>query len=305
MLSRGDAGASSGLRALGLDLGGTNIKLALLEHGRVVATDQAPTLSEQGGPSAVLERIVALGGRAGPVDSIGVALPGLFDADGRALLLSNLHGDWAGRPIRRPLEDGFGQRVPLINDGHAFALAEARVGAARGAEDVMCIVCGTGIGGGLVLGGRLHLGLQDRAGEIGHHTVVLDGPPCICGNRGCLELYAGSRAIARAAGKASYDEVVAAARAGEAVSVEALDRAGRLIGVAIANLTIFVMPERVVVGGGVAEGGDLLLEPLRDEVRSRAGNVAPLERIEILPAALGPWAGAIGAGLWGAERLSG
>jgi glucokinase len=292
-------------RHLGLDLGGTNIKLALLEDGRLVTTEQAPTLSEQGGPSAVLERIVALGRGAGPVDSIGVALPGLSDAEGRALLLPNLHGDWAGRPIRGPLEDGFGQAVPLINDGHAFALAEARVGAAGGAGDVMCIVCGTGIGGGLVLGGRLHLGMLDRAGEIGHHTVVLDGPPCNCGNRGCLELYAGSRAIARAAGKASFDDVVAAARAGEAASVEALERAARLIGVAIANLTIFLTPERVVVGGGVAEAGDLVLEPLRDEIRLRAGNVAPLDRIEILPAALGPWAGAIGAGLWGAERLSG
>jgi glucokinase len=251
----------------------------------------------------VLERMIALGGRAGEVDSIGVALPGLFDAEGHALLLPNVHGDWAGRPVRAPLEDGFGQPVRLINDGHAFALAEARVGAAQGAQDVMCIVCGTGIGGGLVLGGRLHLGLRDRAGEIGHHTVVLDGPPCNCGNRGCLELYAGSRAIARAAGKTSFDEVVAAARAGEEASAQALERAARLIGVAIANLTIFLTPERVVVGGGVAEGGDLLLEPLRDEVRLRAGHVAPLEQIEIVPAALGPWAGAIGAALWGAEQL--
>jgi glucokinase len=291
-------------RHLGLDLGGTSIKLALLEDERQVTTDQAPTLSERGGAEAVLERIVALGRRAGDVDSVGVALPGLFDAEGRTLLLANVLGDWEGRPVRRALEDGFGQPVPLINDGHAFALAEARVGAARGAQDVACVVCGTGVGGGLVLGGRLHLGLEDRAGEIGHQTVVVDGLPCTCGNRGCLERYAGSRAIALAAGRDTFDDVVAAARTGEPAAAQALERAARLVGVAIANLIVFLAPERVVVGGGVAEAGELLLEPLRDEVRLRAGNVAPLEQIEIVPAALGPWAGAIGAALWGAEQLA-
>jgi glucokinase len=289
------------VRALGLDLGGTNVKLALLEDGELAATDQAPTLSEDGGPAAVLARMVELGRRVGPVDSVGAAFPGLVDADGAALLLPNLHGDWVGTPLRRNLADGFGQAVALINDGHAFTLAEARLGAARGAGDVICVVCGTGVGGGLVLGGQLHLGIEDRAGEIGHHTVEPDGPLCNCGNRGCLELTAGARAIARAAGRPSFDAAVEAARAGDRTALDALARAGTLIGLAIANLTIFVTPQRIVVGGGVAEAGELLLGPLRDEVRRRAGNVAPLERIEILPAALGPFAGAIGAALWGAE----
>lgn len=291
------------MRALGLDLGGTNIKLAVLEAGELVATDSAPTLSDEGGPPAVLERIVELGRSAGPVDSVGVALPGLFDAQGTALLLANVHGEWRGRPVRAPLEAGFEQPVSLINDGHAFALAEARLGAAGGAEDVVCVVCGTGVGGGLVAGGRLHLGVDDRAGEIGHSTVLVDGPPCSCGNRGCLELVAGARAIATAAGASSFDEALTAARDGDAAAVEALALAGRFLGVALANLTIFLAPQRVVVGGGVAEAGELLLGPLREEVRRRAGNVAPLERIEIVPAALGPLAGAIGAALWGAERL--
>ena len=290
------------MRALGLDLGGTNVKLALLVDGELAVTDQAPTLSERGGPPAVLERMVELGGRVGAVDSVGAAFPGLFDRDGKALLFPNLHGDWAGQPLRATLAAGLGLPVALINDGHAFALAEARLGAARGAGDVMCVVCGTGVGGGLVLGGRLHLGIDDRAGEIGHHTVAPDGPPCNCGNRGCLELFAGARAIARAAGRESFDDVVAAARTGEPAAVDALARAGALIGIAVANLTIFLTPERVVVGGGVAEAGELLLGPLRDAVRRRAGHVAPLERIEIVPAALGPFAGAIGAALWAAEH---
>jgi glucokinase len=190
--------------------------------------------------------------------------------------------------------------VSLVNDGHAFALAEARVGAAAGAHTVICIVCGTGIGGGLVVDGRVHLGVDDRAGEVGHHTVVLDGPLCNCGNHGCLELFAGAKAIARTAGYGSFDDTLAAARGGDERAIDAIRRAGALIGVATANLTIFVAPQRVVVGGGVAEAGDLLLEPLFSEIDRRARNVAPLEHIEIVRATLGPDAGAIGAALFAA-----
>ena len=289
------------MRRLGLDVGGTNIKLALLEDDAVVETRQAPTLSEDGGPDAVLDRIAALGASTGAVDSVGVALPGLFDENGVALLLPNLYGDWVGRAVREPLERRFGQAVALVNDGHAFALAEARVGAARGSRVAICVVCGTGVGGGLVVGGKLHLGVSDRAGEIGHHTVILDGPRCECGNDGCLETVAGARAIARDAGRASFDDVVAAARAGDVRAVDALARAGRLIGTAVANLTIFLAPERVVIGGGVAEAGDLLLGPLRETVHRRAGNVAPLDRIQLVRATLGSHAGAIGAALFASE----
>jgi glucokinase len=287
------------VRLLGLDLGGTNIKLAVLENERIVETRSEATRSEEG-VEAVLDRLAALALGAGPVDSIGVALPGLFDGDGRGVLLPNLHGDWIGRPIAAPLEKAVGRPVRLINDGHAFALAEARAGAARGADDVLCIVCGTGIGGGLVIGGRLHLGVEDRAGEVGHHTVVANGPECNCGNRGCLETLAGARAIADAAGRRSFDEVIMSARAGDERSLEALASAGAYIGIALANLTIFFAPQRIVVGGGVAAAGDLLFEPLRAEVERRAGRVAPLDAIEIVAATLGPDAGAVGAALAGA-----
>jgi glucokinase len=289
------------VRALGLDLGGTNIKLALLEDGELVERRDAPTLSEVGGPAAVLDRIVDLGRSVGPVDSIGVALPGLFDEDGVTSLLPNVHGEWNGQPVRTPLTESFGQEVRLINDGHAFALAESRLGAGRGAANVMCVVCGTGIGGGLVLGGSLHLGPAERAGEFGHHTVVEGGPECECGNRGCLELYAGARAIARAAGAPSFDEALASAREGDPEAVHALGRAGELIGLAIANVLIFLCPDRVVVGGGVAVAGELLLGPMRASIADHA-RVAPLDRIQIVEAELGPLAGAIGAALRGAER---
>jgi glucokinase len=288
------------MRALGLDLGGTHIKLALLEDGVLVEQREAETRSEDGGPAAVLQRIVELGRSVGPVDSVGVALPGLFDENGVIVLLPNLYGAWTGTAAREPLEEGFGAPVRMINDGHAFALAESTLGAGRGAANVMCIVCGTGIGGGLVLGGRLHLGPDQRAGEFGHHTVSEDGPRCQCGNRGCLELYAGARAIAAAAGAPTFHDAVVNARAGDEAAIGALARAGELIGLAIANVLIFLAPDRVVVGGGVAEAGELLLHPLRASVADRA-RVAPLDRIAIAPAELGPRAGAIGAALWSAS----
>jgi glucokinase len=290
----------SAVRHLGLDLGGTNIKRVVLENDRILERDFQPTRSEDG-VSAVLDRLASLARQAGPVDSVGVALPGLVDGVGRAVLLPNLYGDWIGQPIAAPLSEALERPVRLINDGHAFALAEARVGAARGADDVLCVVCGTGIGGGLVIGGRLHLGVEDRGGEIGHHTVVEDGPLCRCGNRGCLEMLAGARAIAAAAGQPSFDETAAAARGGDERAVEALRRAGVFIGIAVANLTIFLTPQRIVVGGGVAEADELLLGPLRAEVEKRAGGVAPLHAIEIVRATLGADAGAVGAALAGAE----
>lgn len=288
------------MRRLGVDVGGTNIKRVVLDDDRIVERSSEPTRSEEG-VTAVLDRVAGLARKAGPVDSVGVALPGLFDREGRGVLLPNLHGEWVGRPIAGPLRQALGLPVHLINDGHAFALAEARIGAARGADDVLCIVCGTGIGGGLVLGGRLHLGVEDRAGEVGHHTVVADGPLCGCGNRGCLETLAGARAIAQAAGQRSFDDVVASARSGDERAREAFRGAATYIGIAIANLTIFITPQRIVLGGGVAEAGDVLLDPLRAEVERRAGRVAPLHAIEIVPATLGADAGAVGAALAGGD----
>jgi glucokinase len=290
----------SEMRLVGVDLGGTNAKLAVVEHGRVVHTGQIATRSEDG-PDAVLARVAELARSAGPADGVGIALPGLFDDDGRAVLLPNLHGDWAGRQVRAPLEQALGIPVALVNDGHAFALAESLLGAGAGGGTVMAIVCGTGVGGGLVLDGRLYLGLRDRAGEFGHHTVAEDGPLCECGNHGCLELYAGARAIARAAGRPSFDEAVAAARDGDGRAVAALARAGTLIGLAIANVAIFLAPDRIVVGGGVAAAGDLVLEPLEAELRRRA-RVAPLDDLAVVPAALGSFAGAVGAALFAGAR---
>jgi glucokinase len=287
---------------LGLDLGGTNVKCALLEGERVIAQASAPTRSAAG-PEDVLARVAELARTTAapfgfPVTA-GLGLPGHFDPEaGTGGLLPNLAGSWEGRPIAGPLGEALGVPVRLVNDVRAMTLAELRLGAGRGVRDLVCVALGTGVGGGVAIGGRLHLGLG-HAGEIGHTTVVPDGPLCGCGNRGCLDRVAGAAAIAADAGRPSVADAVAAAEAGDARAREALARAGRHVGLALAGAVVLLWPERVVVGGGVAAAGELLLGPLREELRRRA-QVAPVDAIAVVPAQLGAGAGAIGAALWGA-----
>ena len=287
---------------LGLDLGGTNIKCAVVADGpRVLATDTCANGAADG-PDAVLARIAELGrATAAPYGepvTAGLALPGHFDAErGTGVLLPNLLGDWVGRPIAGPVGERLGLPVTLVNDVRALTLAELRVGAGRGARDLVCIALGTGVGGGVVIGGRLHLG-RGHAGEIGHTTVDPDGPPCGCGNRGCLDRMAGADTIAAAAGQPSVAAAAEAARAGDATARAAFAQAGEYVGRVLAGAVVLLWPERIVVGGGVADAGDLLLEPLRAELRLRAA-VAP--EVPVARAELGPYAGAVGAALWGAE----
>lgn len=291
---------------LGLDLGGTNVKWALVERNgeaSVVAQGSAATHAAEG-PARVVERLAEVGARAldgAQAESVGIGLPGLFDAThGTATFLPNLLGDWSGVDIVGPVGSALGAPTALLNDARAFAFGELRLGAARGCRTAVFVTLGTGVGGGVAVDGRLHLGLG-TAGELGHQTVIADGPLCTCGNRGCVETLACAGAITAAAGSERVEEVVAKARAGDARASDALERAARYLGLALANTVLVLAPERIVVGGGVVAAGGLLLEPLRDELRARV-RVAPVERVDVVPSALGPRAGAIGAALWGMER---
>lgn len=291
-------------RTLGLDLGGTNIKAIVLEHGasgpRVVHEDRLETGAADG-PGAVLDRIAELGrravGAAGPVAAAGLGAPGPLDLDrGVAVFLPNLPG-WEGQPLVAPLSQRLGLPVALVNDARALTLAEHVLGAGRGCDTLVCVTVGTGVGGGAVVDGRLVTGLGGTAGELGHLTIVPDGRPCPCGNRGCLERYAAAPAIARAAGTASAREAVAAARAGSPRALAALAQAGTALGLGLADAALVVGPDRIVVGGGVAAAGELLLEPARRELTRRL-HVLPVDRIELVPAELGPLGGAVGAALF-------
>jgi glucokinase len=290
---------------LGLDLGGTNIKSAVVDDElRVLATDIRPTGATDG-EDAVLARVAELGRATaapfGAPATVGLALPGHFDPErGTGRLLPNLGGDWAGRPIAGPVGAALGVPVTLVNDVRALTLAELRLGAGRRASDMVCIALGTGVGGGVVIGGRLHLGLG-HAGEIGHTTVEPDGPLCGCGNHGCLDRMAGADAIAAAAGHPTVAAAAEAARGGDDVALAAFARAGMYVGRALAGAVVLLWPERIVIGGGVADAGELLLGPVREELARRAC-VAPVDRIAVVPAQLGAVAGAVGAALWAAER---
>lgn len=299
-------------RHLGLDLGATNLKWAVVEHagGRwsAVARDQAPTrvVAE---PDAVPGAIVAQLGEVareaiaavGTVSSVGIGVPGLYDpAAGTTRFLVNIPGPWAGQGVAGPVSDAVGVPVHLINDARAFGLAELRLGAGRGAASMIGLTLGTGIGGVIAIDGRVVQGHDGTAGEIGHQTIDPDGPWCGCGNRGCLEAFARADQIAAACGTATVEEAVAQARAGDARATEGLLQVARYLGIGIANMIAVISPDRVVIGGGVAAAADLLLEPIRGELRRRV-HTTSLDEVGIVTAELGTWAGAIGAAIHGAE----
>ncbi len=299
------ASSHRGKRVLGLDLGGTNIKVAVVETSaeatpEVVYKDQGPTGAGEG-PESVTERLIHLGevaiAQSGPVDGAGVGVPGLFEFDtGEVIFFTNLPGPWEGFPLRSRLADGLGVVVNLINDARAFTLAEGTVGAGQGARTLACLTLGTGIGGGLMIDGRLKFGAFGIAGELGHQTVAPDGPVCGCGNRGCLEAVARPPAIAAAADKSTFEELLEGLAEGDPGSAEALDTAAYYLGIGLANVITMFGPDRIVIGGGVATAGDMVFEPIREAVRNRLTLVPP-EAVSIVPALLGAEAGAIGAAL--------
>lgn len=287
-------------RYVGLDLGGTNIKRAVVDEdptGRiVVVATETTTTPQTGGPAEVCARLIGFGREAldGGVGGIGVALPGIFTEDGAGVLFPNLPGHWPGFPIAATLSSGFGTPVRLINDGRAFALAEATAGAAAGARTAVCIALGTGIGGGVYIEGRIQEGRWGIAGEIGHQTVDPEGARCGCGNRGCAEVMARASELARLADRDTAAQVYAEAAEGDPRCLAAVERIAGYLGITIGNLVTVLGPDRIVVGGGIAAAGETLLGPLRRAVAARAPLVPP-DELEIVPASLGSAAGAIGA----------
>jgi glucokinase len=315
---------------LGLDLGGTEIKAVVLADGhRVLWSSRLDTLAAKG-REAVLDRMVQLVATAvdavapRTIESLGVAIPGVVDVEaGRIELLTNLTADWNGFGVQSALEARTGLPVSLLNDVRAATLAEHTVGAGRGYSDFICVAIGTGVGGGLVFGNQLFLGSRGAAGEIGHMTVVPDGRRCNCGNIGCLETETSGPALVRAAciaiesGDTQLEEsagtrhptplqIAQAAERGSAGAAAIFAHAGTMLGRALAGLICVLNPQAIVVGGGVAQAGDLLLDPIRAEIARRTVVFRP-ERggVEVLSSSLNGQAGAIGAAVWSETRLKG
>jgi glucokinase len=290
-------------RFLGVDLGATNTKVVVLEADdagqRVLSIDSVATKGDRG-HEAVLARLlpafVAKAEAEGPIVGFGMGTPGLTDEKGIVEIFTNLPGQWRGVPLLDLLEEGLPWPVTLINDARAFTLAEGRLGAGRGARIVVAMTLGTGIGGGFMVDGKLFTGTTGIAGEISHQTVQHGGPPCGCGNLGCAEAFARADVIAATAGKDTVEEVFAGLAAGDQACRAAVESAALHLGIAIANTVTFVGPDRIVVGGGVAAAGDAILEPIRAAVREHV-TLVPHDHFDIVPAQLGPEAGAIGAAL--------
>lgn len=294
---------------LGIDLGGTNVKTTVLEDANgafaVVAEGSTPTLAERG-PAAVASTLVDAGRemilQVGTVDTAGLGVPGHFEPDtGRIVILPNLPGDWPGYPLRSQVEEGLGVPTAMINDARAFTLAEGRLGAGQGYRTVVCVTLGTGVGGGIMINGHLHMGDSGVAGEIGHQIVIPDGPVCGCGNRGCVEAVTRAGVLAALAGKDTAAEVYEAARAGEERSMAAVQQVADYLGTGLANVVTLLGPSRIVIGGGIAEAGEGVFGPIDEAVRSRV-TLVPDETYEIVPAQLGRAAGAVGAALAGALK---
>jgi glucokinase len=297
---------------LGIDLGVTNLKWAAVERDgddwRTVDQGQRPTLAGEG-VDAVIGRVGEIGRAAlerwPGIASLGIGIPGLYDpVAGTARFLVNMPREWSGRAVAGPVEAVLGVPVSLINDARAFGLAELRLGAGRGAASLVGLTLGTGVGGVIAIDGHVHLGHDGTAGEVGHQTIDPDGPMCGCGNRGCLEAFTRADRIAAACGTETAEAAVAAARAGDRRALEGLAEIGRYLGIGIANMVVVLSPDRVVIGGGIAAAGDLLLDPIRAELRRRVQTTS-LDEVQVVTAELGVWAGAIGAAIHGAEAGAG
>lgn len=295
----------------GLDLGGTFIKSIVVEHSaesgwQVVDRGQVDTPT--GGPDAVVSCLADVAaetiGRWADLATVGVGVPGLYDpGTGAMRMLPNLEGDWDGVPLAAVVRDRVGLPVAVINDARAFGLAELRLGAGRGATSLVGLTLGTGVGGVIAVDGRVVHGHDGTAGELGHQTMEADGLECTCGSRGCLEAYARADRLEALSGAPTAEDAVARARAGDERALAAIAEIGKWLGIGIANMIVVMTPDRVVIGGGIGAAFDLLLEPIWAEVRARVTTTS-LDEVEIVPAQLGTWAGAIGAAVHGAESVA-
>jgi glucokinase len=308
---------------LGVDIGGTDIKLGLVEEdGAPRHSGKIPTLPADG-PEASAARVRRwlddAGRAAGRVAAAGVDCAGLVDGARGFLHVSPNLGGWEKVPLRDVFERALGVPVVVENDANAAAYGEWARGAGRGMRNFVCLTLGTGVGGGIVINGELYRGSSGFAGEIGHAVIQADGPRCGCGNRGCLEALVCARAIvaraidlSRAAGgeRASWGEpptveaLSRAAAAGDAVAAAAFEETGRWLGIGLANIVHILAPEAIAIGGGVAGAGEFLLGPAREAMRASLMDEA-MAVVRIVPAALGNRASFVGVSLLALGRLNG
>jgi glucokinase len=317
---------------IGVDLGGTNIKFALLDRSFAIAEQLTVATEGHQGHDAVVGRMIdgirkleKMAGGPGAIASVGVAVPGVLDmVEGETIFLPNLPGTWKNVPVGKQIREATDLPTHLINDVRAFTVGELEIGAAKGCETALCYAIGTGIGGGIVAHGKVNLGVGGAGGELGHMIVDPQGPRCGCGNRGCAESYATGPAIIGEANRRisqrattimhemikndlnrmSVKIVEDAAATGDAVAIEVLENAGYYLGLAVANAIAALSPEVVIIGGGNCRPGGVFWNKIEQTARAHC-HVTEVDRIAFKPAALGYEAGVIGSAIWGQKVVSG
>ncbi len=304
----------------GIDMGATHMGIMIANCAAQMVGEKEISIDIASGPAACMEQADALLREvAGEADvliedllAFGIGVPGPIQSEAGMVVAPPIMPGWDRYPIRATLEKRWGRPVSLNNDAELGAVGEWAYGAGRGVHNLAYIKVATGVGAGLLLDGRTYRGATGSAGEIGHLTVDFDGELCTCGNRGCLETLASGPAIARRAQQAvsagkltqlslqnngrpiTAQDVAAAASQGDLVSQQIIAEAGEQLGVAIANLVNLINPNMVVVGGGVAQIGDLFLEPVRREVQRRS-LPASVRAVQITTALLGRRSSILGA----------
>lgn len=309
--------------AIGVDIGGTNVKYGLVgSNGRILFRDHFPTGGVPGragmlkAVSDCVRRLASLAGtRKWRLLGVGVGAPGPIDVErGFIYFLPNIRG-WKNTALKTQLEKRLKLPVFVDNDANAMALAEFLFGAGRGSASLIALTLGTGVGGGMVLDGRLFHGHRYSAAEIGHLTVNENGPRCACGSTGCLEVYVGNSYFVRRLrnrlrstprrstvlrrwlrdGRLLTPELAAkAARRGDRLCREIWKETGLHLGTALAGLANVLNPERIILGGGVANAGALLFDPIRETLKKKAFPIAA-RSARVMPAKLGVDAGLAGA----------
>jgi glucokinase len=312
---------------IGVDFGGTNLRAAVveLEQGSLRQIERTETLAIEG-PRSVMKRLAGLVEKVITASDIprekfagvGIGCPASMDmARGNIRNAPNVGGNWQSIEFQAEMEAMLGLPVAPLNDVRAITLGEVTFGAGRGCQTVVVYAIGTGLGGGVAINGNLHMGLSGSAGEFGHMVVDPFGQDCNCGSRGCLETIVSGTAISAQAAHAvimrkktilgdlvkgdlsriSPAVVIEAAKQGDAVALHIFENAGMYLGISIANVLVTLSPQRILIGGGVAAAGELLLAPARRTVRERT-HMVPLEEVEIMQTSLSDNAGLLGSALW-------
>lgn len=300
----------STLTSIGIDFGGTSVKLGVCRGGELLCTDDPIPTANFAGPQALIgemaARVARLRKEHPGIAAIGVGVPGLVDFEnGYVHELTNVPG-WKHVPLKAILGEKTGLPVVVENDANAMCYAEYRYGAARGLRNVVALTMGTGIGGGLVLDGKMYRGSCFAAGEIGQMSIDYDGVAGHYGNLGALEKYTGNHQIAEHAvrryaeagitrdiGDCTPKKIAAAAAAGDSIARQIWDEVAEWLGTALSAIAWLLNPDAFVIGGGVAQAGDLIFNPLKRKVQSMLSTVV-WEKLQILPAKFSNEAGIIG-----------